>query len=112
MNGFARTGNAPPAKGRGAGSAVTTRRGRAFGAPVPAHRHKRPPRQQPVQAEAAAALEEYPIPVFTAVVGPRVAVAESAASGSTVVELEPTGQAAKEINAVADERLALEGEEG
>jgi chromosome partitioning protein len=61
--------------------------------------------------DVAAALEDYPIPVLAAVVSQRVAFAESAASGSTVLELEPTGPAAREVDALADELLRMEGED-
>jgi chromosome partitioning protein len=60
--------------------------------------------------DVVAALEEYPIPVMRAYVCQRVAFAESAATGSTVNELDPNGQAAKEINAVTDELLRMEGD--
>lgn len=59
--------------------------------------------------DVAGALEDYQIPVLAAYVCQRVAFAESAATGSTVMELEPQGAAAKEINAVATELLQLEG---
>jgi chromosome partitioning protein len=59
--------------------------------------------------DVVTALEEYPIPVMTAYVCQRVAFAESAATGSTVNELDPTGPAAREINAVVDELLRMEG---
>ena len=53
--------------------------------------------------DVAEALAGFDLPVFTASVAQRVAFAESAASGSTVLELEPQGPAAREIIAVADE---------
>jgi chromosome partitioning protein len=51
------------------------------------------------------ALAGYPLPVLQAQVCQRVAFAESAARGLTVLETEPTGPAAQEINALADELL-------
>lgn len=51
------------------------------------------------------ALAEYSIPVFTSAVCQRVAFAESMAAGSTVLELDPKGPAAAEVNAVTDELL-------
>jgi chromosome partitioning protein len=57
--------------------------------------------------DVAGALADYSIPVLTAGVSQRVGFAESAALGSTVLEIEPKGQAAAEINALTDEVLAL-----
>jgi len=57
--------------------------------------------------DVAGALAEYAIPVLNAGISQRVGFAESAASGSTVLELEPKGQAAAEINALVDEVLSL-----
>ena len=52
------------------------------------------------------ALAGYEIPVLAASVNQRVAFAESAGQGSTVLETDPTGPAAQEINALADEILS------
>jgi chromosome partitioning protein len=49
------------------------------------------------------ALAAYQLPVFAAAVCQRVAFAESAARGSTVLEDTPDGPAAVEIRAVVDE---------
>jgi chromosome partitioning protein len=51
------------------------------------------------------ALAGYELPVFAASVCQRVAFAESAARGSTVLEDSPSGPAAGEIEAVVDELL-------
>lgn len=53
------------------------------------------------------ALEQYPIPVVKASISQRVAFAESAASGSTVLETEKLGAAAKEVMALVDELMSL-----
>lgn len=53
------------------------------------------------------ALSEYELPVLKSQVCQRVAFAESAASGQTVLETEPKGQAAKEIVALVDELLEV-----
>lgn len=52
------------------------------------------------------ALGGYSIPVLSTSVAQRVAFAESAGQGSTVVETDPTGQAADEINELVDEILS------
>ncbi|MGH7240042.1 MAG: ParA family partition ATPase [Candidatus Saccharimonadales bacterium] len=52
------------------------------------------------------ALKSYEIPVLSASIAQRVAFAESAGQGSTVVENDPTGQAADEINELVDEILS------
>lgn len=57
--------------------------------------------------DVAEALSGYGVPVLTASVCQRVAFAESAAHGSTVLELEPHGLAAQEITRLVDEVLAL-----
>ncbi len=59
--------------------------------------------------DVAGALEQFSVPLFTAQVAQRVAFAEAAAHGSTVLELAPTSAAAKEIEAVTDELMTLEG---
>jgi chromosome partitioning protein len=45
--------------------------------------------------------------VLTSSIGQRVAFAESAATGSTVLELDPKGAAAQEINALTEELLTF-----
>ena len=51
------------------------------------------------------ALAGYAIPVLTTHVGQRVAFAESAANGSTVLENDPTSLASREIIALVEELL-------
>jgi chromosome partitioning protein len=51
------------------------------------------------------ALATYPLPVLEAAICQRVAFAESAASGQTVLEAQPDGPAAAEVLAVLDELL-------
>ena len=53
--------------------------------------------------DVVSALAAYQLPVFAAAVCQRVAFAESAARGSTVLEDTPNGPAAVEIRAVVDE---------
>jgi len=55
--------------------------------------------------DVAEALAGYAIPVLAAQIAQRVAFAESAASGSTVLEDDPTSLASKEILALAEELL-------
>ena len=55
--------------------------------------------------DVAEALAGYAIPVLATHVGQRVAFAESAASGSTVLEDDPTSLASREIMALAEELL-------
>ena len=55
------------------------------------------------------ALAGYPIPVLSAAICQRVAFAESAAQGSTVLELDPGSIASREINSLLDELLQLKG---
>ena len=55
--------------------------------------------------DVAEALAEYHLPVLSAAISQRVAFAESAAQGSTVLELDPTGIASQEINRLTDEVL-------
>ena len=57
------------------------------------------------------ALASYDIPVLSASVSQRVGFAESAASGSTVLEDDPKGSAALEIRALTDEITAPAKEE-
>jgi chromosome partitioning protein len=59
--------------------------------------------------DVAEALADYPYPVLSSAVCQRVAFAESAAQGSTVLELDPKGMATQEINALADEVLRFSG---
>lgn len=53
------------------------------------------------------ALENYPFPVLKTAVCQRVAFAESAALGASVLETEPNGPAAKEIEALTSEALEM-----
>lgn len=53
------------------------------------------------------ALENYPFPVLQTAVCQRVAFAESAALGASVLETEPNGPAAKEIEALTREALEM-----
>jgi len=53
------------------------------------------------------ALASYNLPVLRATINQRVAFAESAATGSTVLEMDSKGQAAKEVLAVTNELLSL-----
>lgn len=55
--------------------------------------------------DVVGALASYDIPVLSASVSQRVVFAESAGQGSTVMETDPTGQAAQEINALTEEIL-------
>jgi chromosome partitioning protein len=57
--------------------------------------------------DVADALAVYPIPVLKSSVCQRVAFAESAAQGLTVMDVEPNGSAAKEIEALVNELLEL-----
>lgn len=56
--------------------------------------------------DVVAALGSYSIPVLSSSIAQRVAFAESAGEGSTVVEADPAGQAADEINELVDEILS------
>lgn len=53
------------------------------------------------------ALGSYSIPVLSSSIAQRVAFAESAGQGSTVVETDPAGQAADEINELVEEILSI-----
>lgn len=53
--------------------------------------------------EAATALAEYKLPVLNSHIGQRVAFAESASQGQTVLETEPGSLAAQEVEALIDE---------
>lgn len=55
-------------------------------------------------------LAGYELPVLATAICQRVAFAESAVQGSTVLELDPKGIASQEINGVVDEVLAMERE--
>ncbi len=55
--------------------------------------------------DVAEALAGYDIPVLTTHIGQRVAFAESAGSGSTVLEDDPTSLASREVMALAEELL-------
>ena len=57
--------------------------------------------------DVADALGSYDIPVLKSSVSQRVAFAESAASGQTVLETDRNGSAAREILALVDELLSL-----
>jgi chromosome partitioning protein len=58
------------------------------------------------------ALAGYRIPVLAAAVCQRVAFAESAAQGSTVMEIDATSVASQEIGRLVDEILTMNGMEG
>jgi chromosome partitioning protein len=53
------------------------------------------------------ALRSYPLTIAKAVINQRIAFAESAARGLSVLETAPTGLASREISALARELLAL-----
>jgi chromosome partitioning protein len=53
------------------------------------------------------ALASFELPVLKAHISQRIAFAESAATGQTVLETEPKGVAAKEVKAIVKEILAL-----
>lgn len=57
--------------------------------------------------DVAEALADYALPVFAASISQRVAFAESAAQGSTVLELEPSSTASQEMGRLVDELLAF-----
>lgn len=57
--------------------------------------------------EVNKALAEYPLPVLNASLCQRVAFAETAASGRTVIETEPNGLAATEVRALVAEITGL-----
>ena len=57
--------------------------------------------------DVAEALADYALPVFAASISQRVAFAESAAQGSTVLELEPGSTASQEMGRLVDELLAF-----
>ena len=57
--------------------------------------------------DVAEALRSYDIPVLKSSVSQRVAFAESAASGQTVLETDRNGSAAREILTLVDELLSL-----
>lgn len=53
------------------------------------------------------ALESYPVPVLKASIGQRVVFAESAAQGLTVLHVDPSGSASKEVIELTRELLEL-----
>jgi chromosome partitioning protein len=53
------------------------------------------------------ALASYEIPVLKSQITQRVSFAESAATGQTVLETEPNGQASKEIKALVKELMGI-----
>jgi chromosome partitioning protein len=53
--------------------------------------------------DVAAALADFPVDVLESSISQRVGFAESAASGRTVLELEPKGSAAKEVRGLVKE---------
>ena len=55
--------------------------------------------------DVAEALKDYPFPVAKARIGQRVAFAESAAAGLSVLEVEPKGPASREVRSLAQELL-------
>lgn len=57
--------------------------------------------------DVADALSGFEYPVLKAAISQRVAFAESAARGSTVMELDPEGPASREIGALVDELEAM-----
>lgn len=57
--------------------------------------------------DVAEALASYALPVFEAAISQRVAFAESAAQGSTVLELEPNSIASKEMGRLVDELVTF-----
>jgi len=59
--------------------------------------------------DVSGALADYSVPVFTATIAQRVAFAEAFAQGSTVLELAPASTAAREIEALTDELMTMEG---
>ena len=61
--------------------------------------------------DVRAALADYSIPVLQTTVGQRVAFAESAATGRTVLEAAPDSRASQEIRALAQEILEEQSEE-
>ena len=62
--------------------------------------------------DVAEALAGYNIPVLSTHIGQRIAFAESAATGSTVLESDPTSLASREIMALAEELLGFDTESG
>jgi chromosome partitioning protein len=57
--------------------------------------------------DVAEALADYALPVFAASISQRVAFAESAAQGSTVLELEPGSTASQEMGRLVEELLVF-----
>lgn len=61
--------------------------------------------------DVADALKSYPIPVMNTTISQRVAFAESAATGLSVLELSPNGPAAREIKSLVAELLGINHEQ-
>ena len=59
--------------------------------------------------EVETALEEYEIPIFNTVVHQRIAYAESAAAGTSVIEEDPNSIAGQEIKKLVEEILVFVG---
>jgi chromosome partitioning protein len=57
--------------------------------------------------DVAESLSGYGVPVLRSQICDRVSFAESAASGQTMMEIDPNGQAAQEINAYMNELLEV-----
>jgi chromosome partitioning protein len=57
--------------------------------------------------DVVGALAGYDLPVLRSTIGQRVTFAESAATGSTVMELDPNGRAAGEVDALVGELLEV-----
>lgn len=60
-----------------------------------------------IGGEIRAALEEYELPVLSTVIVQRIIYPTSAITGSTVLDKEPNGEAAKEIQSLANEIINL-----
>lgn len=61
--------------------------------------------------EIAAALDRHGLPLLSGRTSQRIAYAEAAQSGVTVLDYEPDGKAAEEVNAITNEVLELLGHE-
>ncbi|HEZ4108769.1 TPA: chromosome partitioning protein ParA [Neisseria meningitidis] len=60
-----------------------------------------------IGGEIRAALEEYELPVLSTVIVQRIIYPTSAITGNTVLDKEPNGEAAKEIQSLANEIINL-----
>ncbi len=60
-----------------------------------------------IGGEIRAALEEYELPVLSTVIVQRIIYPTSAITGSTVLDKEPNGEAAKEIQSLTNEVINL-----